>query len=741
MEFHMSLFGSVWTILVVLATSPEHNNFGVVSWNSRDPDHRALDYGIVGRIGSTRMRHGSLVRSIAFAPNGALLVSADKQGAIIVWEAATARQVRRWDIPDGVRGPVGFSADGQRIIWSTGDGYIRSHDIRTGLEARLIRTGLPYGIRSLDLGRVVVTDLTGRIRTWDESTGKQLEVPGVDGRTADATSQCGRFEASFTSDTVLICKDRTTGSEQTFASGDHHFARSGCARFSADARNLYVTEMAGGVLRFDVASGKLLNHFKALLPTPPDRMAVSPDGSCLAVVAGNRVHLLDTATGKERFAQPESFSQPPAMRLSADGRYLLLSGNYAGPREEAWELATARRASVTAATVVDWHHGTPIYPRQSQDGRFRVTHGGDTQFNQFDTSILRIWNADGLQSWSVKKGLPGRGGYGFSPDDQRLCVVEEKGLAVYQAASGRMLELLPYTTPLTKREWAGTVAFTADGHTVLTAHPSGLASWPLGCSGQAREARLARGDTLEGREALLTLSPDGRLAVVETDRLDLLIYEVATLQERFRIPNRMRGPVSSFLFTRDGRYLIVANGDSTVTLHDLFAGSTAITSSVDMKAEETWANLTGPAVDAFRAMRQLAKDPDAVVAGLRQRIRPARPVPEQVDRFVRELDAPRYQKRELAQGELTRLAHASRPALLAASRTELSPEMRQRVDALLKATRGPDLSAEGIHVARAVELLERLQTPQALALLREWSEGPPGDTLADAARGALARRR
>ena len=33
----------------------------------------------------------------------------------------------------------------------------------------------------------------------------------------------------------------------------------------------------------------------------------------------------------------------------------------------------------------------------------------------------------GASSWSVKKGLPGRGGYGFSPDGRRICVVEDKG--------------------------------------------------------------------------------------------------------------------------------------------------------------------------------------------------------------------------------------------------------------------------------------------------------------------------
>ena len=85
-----------------------------------------------------------------------------------------------------------------------------------------------------------------------------------------------------------------------------------------------------------------MNHYKHC-PAPPDRVAVSTDGACLAVVAANRIHLIDVASGNEHFGQAETFAQPPAMRLSADGRFLLLSGNYAAPGEEAWELATARR--------------------------------------------------------------------------------------------------------------------------------------------------------------------------------------------------------------------------------------------------------------------------------------------------------------------------------------------------------------------------------------------------------------
>jgi hypothetical protein len=324
-------------------------------------------------------------------------------------------------------------------------------------------------------------------------------------------------------------------------------------------------------------------------------------------------------------------------------------------------------------------------------------------------------------------------------DGSLVCLVEDKGLGVYEARTGRLLDLVTYETPLGFREWAGAVAFTPDRTAVVSAHPSGLVYSPLGGGGRPREARLPKGESLEGREGLLAVSPDGRLAVVGTDRLDLVVFELATLQERFRVSTRARGPAGSVLFARDGRHLIVGNGDSTVTVHDLAAGSGPLPSQSELASESVWGDLSGDAVAAFRAVRLLAANADAAVSGLRARIPPPAPPGEHVTRYVSLLDAPRYQSRETAQSQLARLAHHGRPALLAASRSDLSLEMRQRVDALLRATRGPDLSPEGLRALRSVEVLERIATPAARGLLREWSAGPTGDTLVESARSALAR--
>lgn len=736
----MPLFASLlWLVVAVPSTSPSRHALGIQSWQSRDPDRGPLEYGVVGRIGSSRLRHGAPIRSLAFSPAGGLLAASDKQGFVILWESATGRVVRRWHRPDGLRGPVGFSADGNRVLWGGPDGYVRSFDVRTGHEIRAFRTGSPYGVRSIECGKVQVTDLSGRTQVWDEATGRAGGTTIPEERPTEGCSNCRRFRAVVTSETSLIVHDAATDTGQVARPGDHRFARAGCLLFSPDATALFVADSDGGVLHYDRPTGKVKHRYGPFLYYPPDLVAVSPSGSTLAVAAANRIHLFDTGTGREYFPQPEHFAQPPGMRLSADGRRLILTGCYSAPREEVWDLATLRRVSVSSVPMTEWHSGTPLFPRQTADGRVRVTQGGDTQFNQFDSSVLRFWNDQNVAVWSVKKGLSGRGGYAFSADGLLAGVVEDQGIGIYHAATGWPAQVLPYETRLSRREWAGAIAFTPDRHAVVSAHPSGLVYAPLGGGPEPREVRLRPGETLDGREALLTLSPDGRLAVVGTDRLDLVVFELSTLQERFRLPTTVHGPPSALLFAPDGRHLIVANGDSTVTIHDLATGPAPLTGSEEWTGESGWANLSADAGTAFRTMRLLATRPAETVAWLRDRMPPPTEPDEPLRSAVTRLDADRYPVRETAHRELMRAAHRGRPAVLAASRTPMSAEMRRRVEVLLQATRGPDRSPAGLRAARAVEVLERVGTAEACALLQAWAAGPAGETLADAARGAIRR--
>jgi WD40 repeat protein len=675
------------------------------SWQSRDVDQAPLEPGVIARIGSARLKHGSSIRAVAFSPNGGLVVSADMLGTVIVWETATGRLVRRWDLALRPRESHAFSPDGARIVCPFADDFIVSYDIRSGAAARERRPEL-------------------------------APTPPGD-RRGVGRSDCGRWTATIESAASVLIHDGQTGGERRLASTDYFFSRVGAVRFSPDLTSLFVGDAEGGLLRLDRVTGKILQRYGPFLFYPPDIIAISADGTCLAVVARNRIHLLDVATGADRFPQPDHFAQPPDVRIAADGQALVLSGGYTAPREEVWDWAPVRRRSRTSVPLSGWQGGTPIFTRHAPGGRVRVAFGGNTQFNQFDTSIVRFTNQLDAPIWSVKKGLPGHGGYAFSPDGSRVCVVEESGLGVYESQTGRELARLTYPAGLAGREWAGGVEFTPDGLGLITAHPSGLAYWPVGTAARPREHQLTPGETLDGREGLLTLSPDGRVAVIAPDRCDLIVFEVATLRERFRVSTRHRGPASSYAFTADSRYLAVANGDSTVTIHDLTAWPPPDSSNAAIVA--AWSDLASPdAGRADRAMRTIAARPDLAPQWLRQQFG-AVARNDDVARLIDQLDARRYAARETAQAELVRIGHAARPALVAASRTPASAESRQRLTTLLTGLTGPDVTPDGLRADRAVELLERIRTPDALRLLKEWSTGPDGATLTESARFAIAR--
>ncbi|HKB05093.1 MAG TPA: WD40 repeat domain-containing protein [Gemmataceae bacterium] len=694
---------TMWALLTLAPPTTPREPLGRAggSWMSQDPDAASMEPGVVARMGSTRLRHGSSIRSLIFSANGGLIVSSDLMGTVTVWEVATGRLVRRWDLPLRPRGPVRFSPDGQRVVCPFAEDLVVSYDVRTGTAAR-------------------------------EPRGDKLPEGRVPAR-----SDCGRFTATVDSESTVTVRDARTGGEDKLAAGEHSFSWIGAVRFAPDAASLFVGDADGGILRLDRSTGAVLRRYGPFLFYPPDVVAVSPDGACLAIAARNRIHLIDVATGVERFPDPERFSQPPAMHVASDGHSLVLSGGYTAPRQEVWDWAPTRLRSRTSIPLSGWQAGTPILTRHAPGGRVRVGFGGDTQFDQHDTTQLRFCEPDGTLLWTVRKGLSGRGGYAFSADGALVCVVEGKGLGVYEALTGRQVHYLGYPAGMAAREWAGGVEFTPDGSAVVTAHQSGLIYWPLAAGVPPRECPLPPGDSLDGQEGLMKLSPDGRLAVVSTDRCDLVAIELATLRERFRLSIRRRGPVSSYAFLADCRYLAVANGDSTVTVHDLAVWPPAESAGPDAA---TWSDLASPdAGRADRVMRALTTRPVQVPGWLREQFRAEARGDDRAAQLVGQLDAPRYAVRERAQAELVRLGHTARPALMAASRTQVSPESRQRLDSLLNGVRGPDLTLDGLRADRAVEVLERVRTPEAVRLLKEWSAGPVGATRADSARSALAR--
>jgi hypothetical protein len=143
---------------------------------------------------------------------------------------------------------------------------------------------------------------------------------------------------------------------------------------------------------------------------------------------------------------------------------------------------------------------------------------------------------------------------------------------------------------------------------------------------------------------------------------------------------------------------------------------------------------------AYRAVCALSGAPAEAVPFLRRQLRPVlRPPPARGRRLVADLDDDVFARREAAERELARLGEVAVPALRRALAERPSPEVRARAQALLKevlawVVKDPEVA----RALRGVWVLQRIGTPEALALLGELAGGAPEARQTQAAKAALA---
>lgn len=142
---------------------------------------------------------------------------------------------------------------------------------------------------------------------------------------------------------------------------------------------------------------------------------------------------------------------------------------------------------------------------------------------------------------------------------------------------------------------------------------------------------------------------------------------------------------------------------------------------------------------AHAAIWGLCAVPQRAVNLLRVRLRPASAVPaDKIRQWIADLDSDEFPRRETASAELAALGDQARAALQASLQAKPSVELRRRVEALL-ADPGLVRSAETLRRLRAVEVLERIGSPEARQILETLVQGAPEARQTREAKTALAR--
>jgi hypothetical protein len=228
---------------------------------------------------------------------------------------------------------------------------------------------------------------------------------------------------------------------------------------------------------------------------------------------------------------------------------------------------------------------------------------------------------------------------------------------------------------------------------------------------------------------------------------ELLVWEVVSGTPRYKFSQSHNGNILTLAFSPDSRMLCSGGADTTMLLWDLTGGSTNGTGVqgklTPKEFSALWATLSDPdAAKGYRAMNRLAAAPAESVTLLKEQLQPVPAVArkdDEIEKLIRNLDDEVFVKREEASRELKRIGSPAKAALEKALATEPEAEKRRRIEAILREMSNLRLTPESIRSSRAVELLERLNTPESRELLAALAKGAPEARLTREAKAALDR--
>jgi WD40 repeat protein len=245
----------------------------------------------------------------------------------------------------------------------------------------------------------------------------------------------------------------------------------------------------------------------------------------------------------------------------------------------------------------------------------------------------------------------------------------------------------------------------------------------------------------------LAMSPDRRfIALARTDHNYIELWDTASASRR-GVLNGHEGAVTDLAFSPDGRFLASGSDDTTILVWDLNRPLHA--ADFDGKKAEPdfaacWRALTDPdAARADTAIWRLVKAGAPAVAFLKERLKPRpRPDPVRLRRLVDNLGSDDFKTRAQAQAELEGLRDTALTELKDALARKGSLEQQRRLQLLLpRAERSalpfgtPELWREW----RALEVLERIGSREAVELLESLATGAPAAPLTVHAAEILTR--
>ncbi len=561
----------------------------------------SLPTGAVRRLGDTRFRHGDQVRAVAFSADGSRIISASADHSVVVWSAATGRDLLTlltdqgrvtalallpgdtlvtvgeassdllaWDLdtgkptrkyPGGARGyaAVAASNDGKVLAAAGTDKVVYVWDAVTGKQtARLEGHAGPIVALAINPDGSQTASLShdpfafgagaapnfNQLIVWDTATGKQRKVwdRGNDPAGPVAFTADGKHLAAFVRGMIEFADLTSFETAQTFDFG----WKGGRVVLTPDAKALLTLARDGAELQvWDAVAGKLLKK-APVDPFRPLCLAVSPDRATVVAGGNHRLAVWDAATGTDRAVASNPAGPVNRVAVSPDGKLVAVA-------EEGGRVVTRRLATGEQLRAFDTKAGRIFALRVANDGGIMV--GSTAGFSTWDGTgkLLRSTPADSAVHAAAISPDGNTGVWGG---------VRWKGGA-FDLSTGKAR--VPYPAP---GEGTEAAVFSPDGKwlalTGVNSKPGVLCVYETETF--TRRHELPDVDRTEAQ--VLAFSPDGKYIAVGGLGQTVAIWEPAT-GKRVRVIRVQTPGIGAVAFSPDGKYLATAGGGG---IESRFAG-------------------------------------------------------------------------------------------------------------------------------------------------------------------------